>query len=141
MVTAEDRDEIQSLFGKHPEWLIVPSEGEAFSVSCSEIEVSHQKRQLHFGFLDGKGYHTWRINSFSSSDEEIHLDLAGAFGRNRTQIKLVPRISAAALAAEIEIARLKRANAIAELVKEGLNVTRIRRVELAKENGRLAHIF
>src|SRR4051812_47393902 len=141
MVTADSHEEVHELFQKHHEWLIVPSDGEAFSITSSEIEISLKKKQLLFGFLDHKGFHTWRINSVSKVNDEICLDLAGAFGRNRTQIKLVPRVSAASLTAEIEMARLKRANAIAEMIHGYLHASRIRRVELATENSRLAHIF
>ena len=141
MVNAEERAEIQGLFDKHFEWLIVPHEGDAFPVTSHELELTENKNHVLFGFLDGKGFHTWKINEAVRAEDEVHLDLAGAFGKDRTRLKLVPRISAASLAAEIETARLKRANTIADLIKDGLGASRVRRVELAKENGRVAHIF
>jgi hypothetical protein len=142
MVDAQERvAELRGFFDRHVEWLLVPSEGDAFPINNKEIEVKRKNNDVLLGFLDNKGFHSWRINEIGYADDEIRLDLAGAFRKNRTRIRLVPRIAAAALAAEIELARLKRANTIAELIKDGLNAKSIRRVSLSKDNGRLAHIF
>ena len=55
-------------------------------------------------------------------------------------MRLVPRVSAAELAAEVELARLKGANEIADLIAENYPGTKLGRVALNAENGRLAQI-
>ena len=56
------------------------------------------------------------LNEFESSGSEIAIDVAGAFARKQETMRLVPRTAAAELTAEIELARLQKANEIAELL-------------------------
>lgn len=133
--------EIRALIDGHFEWLLVREEGKSFPVNRTEIEVAHTGGKTLFGFPDDRGFHSWRINGFLSSESGIELDVAGAFGKKREQIRLVPRASARQLSFEIEIARLKRANEIAEALRSGQPNVKLIRVALAKDNGRIAHIF
>ncbi|HTK36913.1 MAG TPA: hypothetical protein VL325_00345 [Pyrinomonadaceae bacterium] len=133
--------DLRETIDKHFEWLLVRENGKTFPVRCNEIDVARVDDRTHFSFLDDLGFHTWRLNNVEHSNGEIVLDVAGAFGKNRETLRLVPREPAAALAAEVELARLKKANEIAELIKAGEPGTKIVRVALSAENGRLAHIF
>ena len=126
---------------KHFEWLIVRENGRTFPVRCSEIDVATVDGRTHFSFLDDLGFHTWRLNNAEHESGEIVLDVAGAFGKNRETLRLVPREPAAMLAAEVELARLKKANEIADILAANVPGTKITRVALSNENGRLAHIF
>jgi len=132
---------LREIFDKHFEWLIVRENGKTFPVRSDEIDVTTTDDRTHFSFLDDLGFHTWRLNNAEHVSGEIVLDVAGAFGKNRETLRLVPREPAAMLAAEVELARLKKANEIAELIKAVEPGTKIVRVELSAENGRLAHIF
>lgn len=133
-------DEIRSLIDAHREWLLVRDTGRAFPLLSGEIEVTAGDGKTLFGFLDDCGFHSWRLNGYELVDGELTIDVAGAFARKREKFRLVPRSSAAELAAEIEIARLHHANEIAETVGRSLAV-KVLRVELNAENGRLVHIY
>lgn len=133
-------DEIRNLIDAHQEWLLVRDTGRAFPLLASEIEVTAGEEKTLFGFLDDGGFHSWRLNGYEFTDGELTVDVAGAFARKREKFRLVPRSSAAELAAEVEIARLHRANEFAEIVGRSFAV-KVVRVELNTENGRLAHIY
>src|SRR5439155_10006474 len=90
---------------------------------------------------DDEGFHSWRLNGFSVEGNQIAVDVAGAFARKRETMLLIPRHSAAEFAAEIELARLKKANDIAALITDNYSGTKLVRVALNKENGRLAQIL
>ena len=80
------------------------------------------------------------MNSAVQNDGGITIDVAGAFTRKRETMRLVPRESASVLIAEIERARLEKANEIAGLVTENFPGSKLGRVALNETNGRLAQI-
>lgn len=122
------------------EWLLVREQGNTFPLSADEIEFAEAEGKRRFGFIDDKGFHTWRLNDASITGTEIVIDVAGAFAKKRETMRLVPRENAATLIAEIEAARLTRANEIAALIVENYPGTRLGRVALNDDNGRLAQI-
>ncbi len=132
--------ELRARIDAHFEWLLVRTDAPAFALQNAEIELSYLDERIHLGFLDDHGFQLMRLNGYLIEDGEISLDVAGAFGRRREKMRLVPRASAAELSAEIELARLRKANDIAEIVADQYG-RKIVRVDLAKENGRLAQIF
>ena len=134
-------DELRKLVGGRHEWLLVRERGKTFPLENHEIEITCDGDKTHFGFLDDNGFHTWRLNSFACDPTgEITIDVAGAFAKKRETMRLVPRVSAAELAAEIELARLKKANEIAQLIVQNFPDAKLGRVALNVENGRLAQI-
>ena len=137
MVNADDlRDAISS----HHEWLLIRDLGRTFPLQKTEIDIIDDGGKLHFGFLDDKGFHSWRLNGFEHSNGEITIDVAGAFARKRETMRLVPRESAADLIAELERARLQKANEISDLITTFDPAIRLGRVALNEENGRFAQI-
>ena len=137
MVNAE---ELRELISAQREWLLVRESGRAFPVEDDVIDLSTDGERTLFGFLDDSGWHSWRINSFSLEGREIAVDLSGSFGDKRQTMRLVPRTSASELSAEIELARLVKANEIAKLVADHYPNSKIERVALNVESGRLAQI-
>ncbi len=135
-----DADALRELVAGHPEWLLVRELGRTFPLEQHEIEIAGDGPKLHFGFLDDNGLHTWRLNGFANVGGEITIDVAGAFARKRETMRLIPRTAAAELTAEIELARLEKANEIASLIVDSLPGTKLGRVALNTENGRLAQI-
>ena len=133
-------DEIREHLNRHHEWLLVRETGKTFPLDRTEIEIDIKNNKAFFGFLDDKGFHSWRLNEALLSDDEISLDVAGAFGRKRETIKLIQRVAAAELTAEIEIARLEKANEIAALIEASYHGAKLGRVALNVESGRLAQI-
>ncbi|MBK7932529.1 MAG: hypothetical protein KA956_04630 [Pyrinomonadaceae bacterium] len=133
-------DDICAFLDGHHEWLLVREFDKTFPLDRTEIEVGVDGDKTMFGFLDDNGFHSWRLNDATLSNNEISLDVAGAFGRKRETIRLVPRVAAAEIAAEIEIARLKMANEIAAMIEPSFPGTKLGRVALNVETGRLAQI-
>lgn len=131
---------LRDIVSSQHEWLLVRELGKSFQLEKHEIEIIDDGEKAHFGFLDDNGFHSWRLNGFKHDANEIEIDVAGSFARNRETIRLVPRISASALAAEVEIARLKIANDIAGLITANFPGTKLGRVALNETNGRFAQI-
>ncbi len=139
MVNADD---LRQIITTSSEWLLIRETGRSFPLLADEIEVIDDGNKIHFGFLDDAGLHTWRLNGFESSGGgEITIDAAGAFARKRETMRLVSRIPASELTAEIELARLAKANEIAGLIAENYPGIKLGRVALNAENGRLAQIL
>ncbi|MBK6724120.1 MAG: hypothetical protein IPG58_12920 [Acidobacteria bacterium] len=137
MVNADD---LREAISSHHEWLLIRDLGRTFPLQKTEIDIIDDGEKLHFGFLDDKGFHSWRLNAFDHSDGEIAIDVAGAFAKKRETMRLVPRESAADLIAELERARLQKANEIAELITAFDPAIKLGRVALNEENGRFAQI-
>jgi hypothetical protein len=138
MVTYE---ELRELIAAYPEWLLIRGSGRSFPIFGKEIEVSANDGRTLLGFVDEGGFHSWRLNEFKFNDGAIELDVAGPFAKKRETMRLVPRESAAALAAAVELARLEKANEAAKLIESSFAVTNIIRVDLNAENGRLGQII
>lgn len=132
--------ELREIVASRHEWLLVRDLCKTFPLENHEIEIAEDGEKAHFGFLDDNGFHSWRLNGFDHNDGEITIDVAGAFAKTQETMRLVPRIAAAELAAEIELARLEKANEIAELIANSFPGTKLGRVALNAENGRLAQI-
>jgi hypothetical protein len=133
--------ELSELIAAYPEWLMVRGTGRSFPLLAGEIDVTVDDGRTLVGFMDDGGFHSWRLNDFKFSEGAIELDVAGPFARKREIIRLVPRESAAALAASVELARLEKANEIARMIETSIPATKIIRVDLNIENGRLGQII
>lgn len=133
--------ELRELIAAYPEWLLIRGSGRSFPLFTAEIELIVDNGRTLLGFLDDAGFHSWRLNDFKFEDGAIELDVAGPFAQNREIIRLVPRESAAALAAAVQLARLEKANEIAQLIETSIASTKIVRVDLNIDNGRLGQII
>lgn len=133
-------DDIRACLNGHHEWLLVREFGRTFPLDRTEIEIDSIDAKTFFGFLDDNGFHSWRLNEANLSENEIFLDVAGAFGRKRETLRLVPRVSASEITAEIELARLQMANEIAAMIEPSFPGMKLGRVALNVETGRLAQI-
>lgn len=69
-------EELRDLLTGRREWLLVRELGRSFPLYSSEIEII-EGRRTKFGFLDDKGFHSWRLKSFSVEGNEIVVDVAG----------------------------------------------------------------
>ena len=76
-------DEIREHLDRHHEWLLIRETGKTFPIDRTEIEIDSQNDKTFFGFLDDKGFHSWRLNETLLSEDEISFDVAGAFGALR----------------------------------------------------------
>jgi hypothetical protein len=133
-------EQLRGLIDASFEWLLIRENGKTFPLRKNEIEIVENGSKLLIEILDEKGFRPLRLRSFNLSGSEIHLDVAANFGRDKEIIRLVPRVLASDLAADVELARLSRANDVAALIAEVFPGTKIARVALNTENGRLAQI-
>lgn len=133
-------EELCEFIAASHEWLLVSEQGKTFPLNANEIEFVEDEGKRLFGFIDDKGFHSWRLNDAKFDGNEIVIDVAGAFARKRETMRLVPRESAATLIAEIEAARLHKANDIATSIAESFIGAKLCRVALNDDNGRLAQI-
>ncbi len=135
-----DTEQLRELVGGHHEWLLIRDVGKTFPLDKNEIEIDDEETNAHFGFLDDHGFHSWRLNSFAVESGEITIDVAGEFAKKRETMRLVPRTSASVLTREIELARLAKANEIAEIITSNYQGCKLGRVALNVETGRFAQI-
>lgn len=134
-------DELRELIAAYPEWLLIRGSGRSFPIFAKEIEIDDSSERTLLGFLDDGGFHSWRLNEFQFHEGAIELDVAGPYARKREVLRLVPRESAAALAAGVDLARLEKTNDVARLIETSTPATKIIRVDLNVENGRLGQII
>lgn len=132
--------QLQNLLDAYHEWLLIYASGRSFALQKTEIEITFERGKLLLGFLDDKGFQTWRITDFQTKDQEILLQLTRNFDKTRDKIRLVPRTLAKELGESVEFARLIKANKIAETIAEQYPKIKLIRVELNKDNGRFAQI-
>jgi hypothetical protein len=133
--------ELQNFLDSQTEWLLVPDFGKTFPLGNTEIEIAAEPDKILFGFLDDKGFQTWRVVEAKIEDGEIRLNLSRNFGKERKDFRLIPRISAQELATSVELARLEKTNKLAALLQEEFPRIKLVRVALNEENGRFANII
>ncbi len=133
-------DELREKVDGSHEWLLVRESGRSFALSREEIDLAGNGDGASFRFLDDDGVHTRRLTGFSLSEGEIFIDVDEAHGDMSERLRLVPRLPAADLAADVERARLEKANEIAKLIAGHLPGAKLGRVSLNAYNGRLAQI-
>jgi len=132
---------LQILIESHKEWLLSYQSGETFSLQNHEIEFEIEPEKTLLSFLENKGFQTWRLIDFEIEEEVAQLILTRNFGTEEAKFKLVPRAKAEELSEAVELARLERANKIAAFLASEIDGSKLKRVELNKENGRFAQII
>jgi hypothetical protein len=140
-MVAPTADVLRQIIDAHFEWLAVHSEGRTFPLQKDEIEIEQTDAKLRIGMPSENGFRNWRVEDFLFEEGELVLNVSGNFGGELREVRFVPRTSAAELSANIELARLIRANEIAVLVEKNFAGTKIVRVALNEENGRLAQVM
>ncbi|MFN2500684.1 MAG: hypothetical protein ABR530_01585 [Pyrinomonadaceae bacterium] len=133
-------EELRQIVDTTHEWLLIRELGKTFPLQKDEIDVITAEERTLFGFVDDDGFQRWRVDGFEREGAEIILQAAGMFGRRTERLRLVPRTSAAVLSAEVETARLLKANEIGSMIQGSYPRSRIGRVALNTDNGRLAQI-
>ena len=135
------RQEITDFLDSQQEWILQYKAGKTFALKKAEIETEISNNKLLFGFLDEKGFQTWRVKNYEIKNGKLDLDLTRSFEKENRKVILIPRISARELSEAVELARLETADKIARIMAENNPQTKLVRVGLNKENGRVANIF
>jgi hypothetical protein len=120
---------------------LIDSAGNPFALLRGEIEITSERGKILFGFTDDKGFQTCRVADYKIERQKLTLDLTKNFGRTRERIRLVPRVSAGEFSRAVELARLEKANEIARLIVAENPKSKLVRVALNEENGRVAQII
>ncbi len=141
MNVENDFAKLAELLKARHEWLLVNRAGKSFALAASEIEIELKSNKILVGFLDEKGFQTWRVAAFEQKGDEILLELKRNFERDKEKIRLVPRVSASELTAAVELARLEKANEIARVIIAETTGAKLVKVVLNAENGRFAQIL
>ncbi len=131
---------LADLFDTHLEWLAIRENGRTLPLLQAEIEIEKTKGKTTLGFVDEKGFAIWLVDDFRLEDGEIVVDASSKIRNRSMSIRFVPRESAAELRANIEFARLQKANEIAEIFAASNPEFKIVRISLNVENGRIAQI-
>ena len=131
---------IADIISSHLEWLIVRENGRTLPMLNTEIEVSNSNGRSTLSFVGEKGITVWRIKNYEFEGPELVVSLSSTIRNESETMRLVPRESAAELRAHIELARLQKANEIAELFTTSTAGSKIIRVSLNAGNGRIAQI-
>ena len=133
--------EISDAIGASFEWLLVNEAGRTFPLNNTEIEIENGRGSLRFGYTDDKGFHLRRIVQFKENVGEIEITLVGSAKVKTETLRLIPRTAAAELSLDIELARLKKANDIAQAVEAAIPDQKLSRVSLDKKRGRIAKMI
>lgn len=131
---------LSELFDAHLEWLAVSGNGRTLPLLRSEVEVAHLNGKTTIGLIDDKGFAVWHVGDFTLEDSEIVVDLASKIKNETASIRFIPRESASELLANIEFARLQKANEIAEIFAAADPSIKLMRISLNVQNGRIAQI-
>src|SRR5688500_9402929 len=135
------QQEISDFLNLQQEWLLQYKSGKTFALDAGEIETEISNNKILFSFFDNKCFQTWRVRNYEIKNAKLNLDLTRNFEKENEKITLIPRISAQQLSEAVELARLEKANKIASIIAENNPKTKLLRVGLNKENGRIANIF
>lgn len=140
---AESQTQVNDLaefLDTHLEWLAVRENGRTLPLLRSEIEVEDSNGKTTVAFVDDKGLATWRLEQVEIDGIEVVARVTSKVRNESESVRFVPRESAVELRANIEIARLQKANEIAEIFVASEAGTKVIRVSLNVENGRIAQI-
>jgi hypothetical protein len=135
------KNEIISRFEKSREWLFVIQTGKSFALQKDEIEVAIEREKILLSFQTAEGFQTWRIADCKFREQKILFGLSRNFGTEKIKAEFIPRTAANEIAETVELARLEKANKIARQFADANPKTKLIRVSLKHEHGRLAHVF
>ena len=137
----EAKIEIISRLEKSREWLLTDQTRRSFALNADEIELIAEREKILLSFQTGSGFRTWRITNYKFEKQKILLDLSRNFGKEKQTFELIPRLLTNELSETIELARSRQTEKIAGQIVETYPQTKLVRISLKRENGRLARIF
>ena len=133
-------NDISEFLDTHLEWLIVRENGRTLPMLRAEIEIVNTNGTLKLGFIDETGLILRSVSGFEIDGLELVVRLRSQLKNEIEMVRFVPREPAAELRANIELARLQKANEIAQIFAASIPDSQVVRVSLNKNNGRIAQI-
>jgi hypothetical protein len=140
------RAQIATLFRQHAEWFCTAGHSETYALRRDEMHISIAQQRLVLSCWTEKGSRSWRILGWQWNGQMLLLQASRRMGAELPLIELIPRASAAAVAATIRAARQFRCEKLAQLACASLLETRIERAALSPgtrpgQPGRYARIL
>ena len=140
------RSRIAELLAAHTEWYCAAGDGRAYALRRNEMEIANQQGRLIFSCCTEKGIRSWRIQGWKWNGDILSLRASRRMGAELTLIELIPRASAAAIAATIRAARQVRCDRLAQLAANLTIGTKVERSALSPgvrrgQPGRFARIL
>lgn len=140
------RRQISGLFQQHAEWFCTAGHGETYALRREEMDISIAHERLVLSCWTEQGSRSWRILGWQWNGQMLLLQASRRMGAELPLIELVPRASAAAVAATIRTAREHRCHKLAQLTCALRPETRIERCALSPgtrpgQPGRYARII
>ena len=133
-------NDISAILDTHLEWLAVRESGRTLPLLRSEIEIVNSNGSSKLGFVDEKGLSVRSVSEYEIDGIELVVRLRSTLKNEFETVRFIPRESAAELRANIELARLQKANEIAEIFAGSISDSNLVRVSLNANNGRIAQI-
>lgn len=142
----QDLTLLTELFRAHAEWLFVPSEGAPQSLRRDEIEITVAHDKLILSCWTEQGTRSWHIRDWHWNGQLLEFETSRRFGRERSAMQLVPRVSAKHMTVMIRAAREMRCERLAQLAAALEAHTKIERLSLSRgtksgQPGRYAQIL
>jgi hypothetical protein len=128
---SHEAKQINAAIALHSEWLFM-SESKTQSLTRDEIEIKEELGKLILYFSSNEGYKFWRVMKWKQEGEKLSFEVSKNFGKEKTTIELIPRVSSQTLTANINESRQERAIKIASLAASLNPKTEIEKVGLSK---------
>jgi hypothetical protein len=140
------RRTIAALFSAHAEWFITQSSDNTEAIRREELDIAIDQGRLILSSWTEKGTRSWRIAAWEWSGQKLLLQTSRRMGAERQVLELIPRASAAAIAATVKAARQARCEQLACLCCSVLAGTKVERAALSPgmrrgQPGRYARII
>lgn len=123
--------QISELIAAHSEWLFTQS-NRTQSLTRDEIEVRFEFGKLILSVSINEGFSFWRVISWKQDGDILTFEVSKNFGKEKTKIELIPRVSSSILMTNINESRQERAIKIASLAASFQPKTEIEKVGLSK---------
>lgn len=143
--TAQRR--INGLIAEHAEWFLAESEGDLHeSLKRNELEASISHGRLIISSWTEKGTRSWRVTAWEWTGQKLLLQASRRMGAEQPLLELIPRASAAVVAATVKAARQTRCEQLAQLASDSLSGAKLERAGLSPgirrgQPGRYARII
>ncbi|HKZ79059.1 MAG TPA: hypothetical protein VJ124_12215 [Pyrinomonadaceae bacterium] len=140
------RKQIAALFANHAEWFYSTEDGTTQALRRSEVGVDVLQGRLILSCWTEAGTRSWRIRGWKRQGEKLLFAASRRMGADQPLVELVPRASAATIAATVRAGRQTRCEQLARLASSHLIGAKIERVALSRgarhgQPGRYARII
>src|SRR5258706_16185237 len=106
---------IADLISAHAEWFVTQGSDNTEAVRRHELDLAVSHHRLILSSWTEKGTRSWSIASWEWNGNKLLLQTSRRMGRERPLLELIPRASAAAVAATVRAARQGRSAKLSAL--------------------------